>query len=80
MDTESSSSARSDFRKDAQQACGSARQAFDDAAGAFLPPEEVRRHFRQARIEVLKGIRELVDRRISNLSRDRSKGTRVVVE
>ncbi len=37
-------------------------------------------HFRQARIEVLKGIRELLDHRIEQLSRGPQKGTRVTVE
>jgi hypothetical protein len=37
-------------------------------------------HFRQARIEFLKGIRELVDHRIQKLSRTDVKGTKVTVE
>jgi hypothetical protein len=37
-------------------------------------------HFRNSRIEFLKGIRSLIDDRIAHLSRNESKGTRVVVE
>lgn len=79
-ETETSSTGQSTFRRDAECFCGSVRNAFDKAADAFLPPEEARRHFRQARVEVWKGIRELVDLRISHLSREDAKGTRVVVE
>ena len=79
-ETESAYSAKSTFQSDANSLCDSIRQAFGHAANAFLPPEEARRHFRQARVEVLKGIRELIDRRISHLNRDDTKGTRVVVE
>ena len=37
-------------------------------------------HFRNARIEFLKGIRSLIDLQISCLSKDEHKGTHVVVE
>jgi hypothetical protein len=37
-------------------------------------------HFRNSRIEFLKGVRSLIDDRIANLSRDPDKGTRVTVE
>jgi hypothetical protein len=37
-------------------------------------------HFRNSRIEFLKGIRSLLDDRIANLSREEHKGTRVTVE
>jgi hypothetical protein len=37
-------------------------------------------HFRNSRIEFLKGVRSLIDERISHLSRDEVKGTRVTVE
>ena len=37
-------------------------------------------HFRNARVEFLKGIRSLIDSRIEHLSREDAKGTRVVVE
>ena len=37
-------------------------------------------HFRNSRIEFLKGVRSLLDDRIATLSRDEPKGTRVNVE
>jgi hypothetical protein len=37
-------------------------------------------HFRNSRIEFLKGVRSLIDDRISRLSTDEPKGTRVTVE
>jgi hypothetical protein len=37
-------------------------------------------HFRNSRIEFLKGIRSLIDDRIAHLSHDEAKGTRVTVE
>ena len=37
-------------------------------------------HFRNSRIEFLKGVRSLIDERISHLAREEAKGTRVTVE
>ena len=37
-------------------------------------------HFRNSRIEFLKGVRSLIDDRISHLSREEQKGTHVTVE
>ena len=37
-------------------------------------------HFRNSRIEFLKGIRSLIDDRISHLSKQETKGTKVAVE
>jgi hypothetical protein len=42
--------------------------------------EEVREHFRQSRIEFLKGVRSMLDARIDHLGKAGNKGTRVVVE
>jgi hypothetical protein len=42
--------------------------------------DATRGHFRNSRIEFLKGIRSIIDDRINSLSRDEPKGTRVVVE
>ena len=60
--------------------CRRVGESFDRAADAFTPPESVRKHFRQARIEVLRGIREMIDYRIDRLSREGTQGTRVTVE
>ncbi|HUB78494.1 MAG TPA: hypothetical protein VMB03_06850 [Bryobacteraceae bacterium] len=42
--------------------------------------DATRSHFRNSRIEFLKGIRSLIDDRIARLSRDEPKGTHVPVE
>jgi hypothetical protein len=42
--------------------------------------EQVSEHFRQSRVEFLKGVRTLLDERIEHLGRTSNKGTRVVVE
>jgi len=61
--------------------CMGAGPAFSQFARFFEPPGEAGKHFRQARIEMLKGIRELIDYRIQMLSRTHAgKGTRVNVE
>ena len=46
----------------------------------FGPPEEARSHFRAARVEILKGLRAAIDKRIEELSSHQHKGTRVTVE
>ena len=43
-------------------------------------PDDTREHFRNARIEVLKGVRSLLDARIERLFKQEKKGTRVAVE
>lgn len=43
-------------------------------------PEATRDHFRNSRIEFLKGIRSILDDRIAHLSRREQKGTKVAVE
>lgn len=42
--------------------------------------DTTREHFRSSRVEFLKGLRSLIDDRISHLSREESKGTHVPVE
>jgi hypothetical protein len=37
-------------------------------------------HFRNARVELLKGVRSVLDDRIANLARHEAKGTHVTVE
>jgi len=43
-------------------------------------PEDTREHFRNARVEVLKGMRSLLDARIEHLSRNEQKGAKITVE
>jgi hypothetical protein len=60
---------------------------FCDVAGpqieAFLGhawPEDTREHFRNARLEMLKGIRSMLDARIEHLSKNNPKGAKIAVE
>ena len=43
-------------------------------------PTETQEHFQKARVEVLRGIRSLLDARIEHLSQETAKGTKVSVE
>ncbi len=45
-----------------------------------LWPEASRDHFRNSRIEFLKGIRSIIDGRIAHLAREEKRGTHVAVE
>ena len=45
-----------------------------------LVSEATRHHFRNSRVEFLKGMRSLLDERIAHLAREESKGTHVTVE
>ncbi len=42
--------------------------------------ESTQNHFRNSRVEFLKGLRSLIDDRIEHLSHEERKGTRVTVE
>lgn len=44
------------------------------------PSPEVTGHFRNARIEVLKGMRQMIDNRIEHLSKSSQRGRKIVVE
>ncbi|HUS08108.1 MAG TPA: hypothetical protein VMZ52_17530 [Bryobacteraceae bacterium] len=44
------------------------------------PSEAVVQHFRNSRIEFLKGIRQIIDNRIAHASRASDRGTKVTVE
>jgi hypothetical protein len=50
---------------------------------AFLDhvwPKDTREHFHNARIEMLKGVRSMLDARIDRLSQQGQKGSKVTVE
>ena len=47
---------------------------------SFGPSESVVEHFRTARIEVLKGIRQMIDERIERTQKKEAKGTSFGVE
>jgi hypothetical protein len=51
-------------------------QAFVD----HLWPENTREHFRNARVEWLKGVRSILDAKIEHLSQHPQKGTKLTVE
>lgn len=66
---------------DAGCLCGGIGPSVSRLVRAMAPPEGAAEHFRQARIEMLKGLRELLDHRIAVLSKEpEGKGTKVTVE
>ena len=60
--------------------CCEVNDAMNKFAREFGPSDEVRSHFRNSRIEFLKGIRKIIDERINRLSANEQKGSRVNVE
>ncbi len=60
--------------------CDALRDGLHRAADSVTPPEAAIGHFREARVEFLRGIRELIDHRINRMSRAKSGGTNIVVE
>ena len=58
-------------------------QVAEPQINAFLDhvwPQNTREHFRNARIEMLKGMRSMLDARIERLAKQESKGHKVTVE
>ena len=60
--------------------CGGAGPALTDFLKHIGPPEAVKQHFDQARVEFLKGLRALIDARIEQYSKPADKGEKVTVE
>jgi hypothetical protein len=60
--------------------CDSIREGLEQMADFFTPPQSAIDHFRESRIEVLRGVRDILDHRIERLSRRRTQGTRVTVD
>ncbi len=61
--------------------CMGSGPVFSDFLKRFGPDESVRHHFRNARIEFLKGLREMLDHRIAELSRQaQPRGAKITVE
>ena len=81
-DTTSGAQEKASFsgRNQAAWFCNWLREGAEKVSESLTPPEGAAKHFREARLEVLRGIRELVDYRIQDLSKDNSKGSRIVVE
>ena len=53
---------------------------FLNTVGSLGPSPEVKQHFRNARIEVLKGFRQMIDNRIEHLSKQEQPGRKISVE
>jgi len=51
-----------------------------DLLRALAPSEEALGHFRSARLEVLKGVRAVIDARIERLTAERPRGTSVKID
>lgn len=60
--------------------CDSLREGLHRVADALTPPQSALDHFRESRIEMLRGMRDILDHRIDRLSRRGSQGTRVTVD
>lgn len=60
--------------------CARLGAEIDRLLGTFGPPEEVCQHFTNARIEILRGLRAIVDARIERLSSEGRKGASVTIE
>lgn len=58
--------------------CRQAVDTFLQATG--LGSQEAKQHFRNSRVEFLKGIRSILDARIDALSRPQQEGTKVTIE
>lgn len=64
----------------ASRTTAGARRAVTEILHRLRPPEEARRHFQNARLEVLKGLRALIDARIERRSAGPSRGQQISVE
>ena len=53
-----------------ESVCGAFRSAFRELGKAMAPPEKVEQHFREARKQVLMGLREMIDHRIEKMIAD----------
>lgn len=60
--------------------CLGAGPALSDLLRRLGPPEQARRHFETARLEMLKGLRAILDARIEQVSKRNRKGEKIEVE
>ena len=60
--------------------CQGAGPVFSELLKRLGPPEQARRHFDAARLEILKGLRALLDARIEQVSKSKLKGQKISVE
>ena len=56
------------------------REVIDSFREQFHVPDEVQEHFKNSRIEFLKGIRAIIDSRIEKLSSASQRGAKIAVE
>jgi hypothetical protein len=62
------------------QLCQNVASAVSQLLERISPPEAARRHFKTARLELLKGFRALLDARIERVSNSTRKGEKIQVE
>ncbi|MBV9267893.1 MAG: hypothetical protein JO061_17120 [Acidobacteriaceae bacterium] len=60
--------------------CDFVRETLESMSDVITPPEQACQHFRESRLEFLRGVRAIVDHRIDRLSRKNQSGERVNVE
>ena len=65
---------------DGAGSCLSALPLLSEMLRQIGPPEQARRHFEAARIEILKGIRAMLDARIEKRSKADRRGKKIAVE
>jgi hypothetical protein len=75
----------SEETKSSQSECGGrfcqgAGPGISDMFRRLGPSPEAKRHFDTARVEFLKGLRTLIDQRISDINRAEPKGESITVE
>lgn len=60
--------------------CQGLGPGFSDLLRRLGPPEQARQHFETARLEILKGLRAIIDARIQQVSKRRDRGQKIPVE
>lgn len=60
--------------------CQGLGPALTDFLRRVGPPDEARQHFESARVEVLKGLRSILDKRIEKVTGAKAKGEKIKVE
>lgn len=78
MDTETTGQAQAPTAHAEPCICSSIASHIIAALG--VTSEEARQHVRNARVEMLKAMRAIIDERINHLSRAQGKGTKIAVE
>jgi hypothetical protein len=60
--------------------CQGAGPALTELLQSLAPPAEARRHFENARLEFLKGLRAVIDGRIERRSKPKARGQAINIE